>query len=64
MYKMDFSEQSPLLSTVSQRLQENKHSTKGLSIFFAVICVVDVFGVFPIVTLPKVIIQCGKNFLF
>lgn len=58
---MDFNEQSPLLSTVSQNFEENKRNNKALSIFFAVICVVDVFGVFPIVALPRAVIQCGKN---
>ncbi|KAJ8955546.1 hypothetical protein NQ318_001376, partial [Aromia moschata] len=32
---------------------------KNLSVFFAVICVIDVFGVFPIIALPKAIINCG-----
>ncbi|XP_077302312.1 solute carrier family member mahogany [Arctopsyche grandis] len=31
----------------------------GLSLLFAVLCIVDLFGVFPIVTLPKAIIDCG-----
>lgn len=59
---MDFNESSPLLSAVSQRFEENKKEEEahGLSLFFAVICIVDVFGVFPIVALPKAIIQCGK----
>lgn len=57
---MDFNEHSPLLSTVSQNFQQNKQLNKGLSVFFAIICIVDVFGVFPIVALPKAIIQCGK----
>lgn len=33
---------------------------KSLSVFFATLCVVDLFGVFPIVTLPKAIISCGQ----
>lgn len=33
---------------------------KTLSVFFATLCVVDLFGVFPIVTLPKAIISCGQ----
>ncbi|XP_050309409.1 uncharacterized protein LOC126745563 isoform X2 [Anthonomus grandis grandis] len=40
-------------------LKANTISTNGLSVFFAVICVVDVFGVFPVVALPKPIIDCG-----
>lgn len=34
---------------------------KSLSAFFATLCVVDLFGVFPIVTLPKAIISCGQS---
>lgn len=36
---------------------------KTLSVFFATLCVVDLFGVFPIVTLPKAIISCGQSCL-
>lgn len=36
---------------------------KSLSVFFATLCVVDLFGVFPIVTLPKAIISCGQSVL-
>jgi hypothetical protein len=32
---------------------------KKLSVFFAALCVIDLFGVFPIVTLPKSLISCG-----
>lgn len=32
----------------------------GLSVLFSIICIVDVFGVFPIISLPKTIIACGK----
>lgn len=34
-------------------------STKKLSLFFAALCVIDLFGVFPIVTLPRSLISCG-----
>uniref|UniRef100_A0A182W2W7 Amidase domain-containing protein n=1 Tax=Anopheles minimus TaxID=112268 RepID=A0A182W2W7_9DIPT len=34
-------------------------STRKLSLFFATLCVVDLFGVFPIIALPKSIISCG-----
>lgn len=30
-----------------------------LSVFFASLCVIDLFGVFPIVTLPHAVILCG-----
>uniref|UniRef100_A0A182PA47 Amidase domain-containing protein n=1 Tax=Anopheles epiroticus TaxID=199890 RepID=A0A182PA47_9DIPT len=33
--------------------------TRKLSLFFATLCVVDLFGVFPIIALPKSIISCG-----
>ncbi|KAK4880271.1 hypothetical protein RN001_008417 [Aquatica leii] len=36
-----------------------KHIDSGLSVTFAAVCVIDVFGVFPIVALPKAIIDCG-----
>ncbi|KAF5281284.1 hypothetical protein FQA39_LY05170 [Lamprigera yunnana] len=35
------------------------NSPSGLSILFTIICIVDVFGVFPIVALPKAVIDCG-----
>ncbi|XP_059611713.1 proton-coupled amino acid transporter 3 [Phlebotomus argentipes] len=34
-------------------------SAKNLSVFFATLCVIDLFGVFPIVALPEAIISCG-----
>ncbi|XP_019533814.3 uncharacterized protein LOC109405236 [Aedes albopictus] len=34
-------------------------SSPNLSLFFASLCVIDLFGVFPIVALPKSIISCG-----
>lgn len=34
--------------------------TKGLSLCFATLCVVDLFGVFPIIALPAALINCGK----
>lgn len=36
----------------------SEHSQK-LTVFFAALCVIDLFGVFPIVTLPKSLISCG-----
>lgn len=32
---------------------------KGLSVSFATLCIVDLFGVFPIVALPAALISCG-----
>ncbi|CAG9124695.1 unnamed protein product [Plutella xylostella] len=34
-------------------------TTGGLSVLFTVLCIVDLFGVFPVVALPKSIISCG-----
>ncbi|XP_017774360.1 PREDICTED: sodium-coupled neutral amino acid transporter 1-like [Nicrophorus vespilloides] len=36
-----------------------RNFTKGLSVVLAAVCIVDVFGVFPIISLPKSIIDCG-----
>uniref|UniRef100_A0AAG5CY03 Amino acid transporter transmembrane domain-containing protein n=1 Tax=Anopheles atroparvus TaxID=41427 RepID=A0AAG5CY03_ANOAO len=45
-----------------ERLLGNEPSGDGgrkLSLFYATLCVVDLFGVFPIIALPKSIIACG-----
>ncbi|CAH0717740.1 unnamed protein product, partial [Brenthis ino] len=34
-------------------------TTGGLSVLFTILCIVDLFGVFPVVALPKSIISCG-----
>lgn len=34
---------------------------QSLSLFFASLCVIDLFGVFPIIALPKSIISCGRS---
>ncbi|XP_023951377.1 probable sodium-coupled neutral amino acid transporter 6 [Bicyclus anynana] len=34
-------------------------TTGGLSVLFTMLCIVDLFGVFPVVALPKTIISCG-----
>ncbi|CAK1591013.1 unnamed protein product [Parnassius mnemosyne] len=34
-------------------------TTGGLSVLFTMLCIVDLFGVFPIVALPKCVIACG-----
>ncbi|XP_046751519.1 amino acid transporter AVT1C isoform X2 [Diprion similis] len=44
-------ERTPLLYKCSE--------SAGLSLLFATLCMVDIFGVFPIITLPRAIIQCG-----
>lgn len=42
-----------------EHLQSENTGSGKLSLFFATLCVIDLFGVFPIVTLPKSIISCG-----
>ncbi|XP_022125507.2 probable sodium-coupled neutral amino acid transporter 6 [Pieris rapae] len=34
-------------------------TTGGLSVIFTMMCIIDLFGVFPVVALPKSIISCG-----
>lgn len=41
-------------------LLQIRSETRGLSVFFAALCVIDLFGVFPIVALPSGLISCGK----
>ncbi|KAL0118936.1 hypothetical protein PUN28_009517 [Cardiocondyla obscurior] len=36
-----------------------KNGNSKLSLFFATLCIIDIFGVFPIITLPQSIVQCG-----
>ncbi|XP_043274376.1 amino acid transporter AVT1B isoform X2 [Venturia canescens] len=36
-----------------------KDINSGLSLIFATLCIVDIFGVFPIIALPRAIVQCG-----
>ncbi|XP_020297801.1 uncharacterized protein LOC109862223, partial [Pseudomyrmex gracilis] len=36
-----------------------KYTNSGLSLFFTTLCIIDIFGVFPIIALPRAIIQCG-----
>ncbi|XP_051165486.1 uncharacterized protein LOC127284204 [Leptopilina boulardi] len=38
--------------------RDNNNNT-GLSVFFATLCIIDIFGVFPIIALPRAIVQCG-----
>lgn len=39
--------------------KRTEKTTKNLSVFFATLCIIDLFGVFPIVALPEAIISCG-----
>jgi len=34
--------------------------SSGLTVPFAILCIVDLFGIFPIVVLPGPIIRCGE----
>ncbi|KAK9869589.1 hypothetical protein WA026_003340 [Henosepilachna vigintioctopunctata] len=54
---MKLSERSLLIQ--NRDVDSDSLKTNGLSLFFTIICIVDVFGVFPIVALPKAIIDCG-----
>ncbi|KAL2734372.1 amino acid transporter AVT1B [Vespula squamosa] len=38
-----------------------KDVNSDLSLFFATLCIVDIFGVFPIIALPSAIVQCEFN---
>lgn len=38
----------------------NHEINSGLSVLLATLCIIDVFGVFPIIALPRAIVQCGK----
>lgn len=38
--------------------------TQGLNVFYATLCIIDLFGVFPIVALPGALISCGKLMQF
>lgn len=58
---MSTSERSLLLESYNVKGTHRTSSSKGLSVVLAAVCIVDVFGVFPLVTLPKAIIQCGKT---
>lgn len=57
---MALTEKTVLLPT---NRQENVRA-RTLTLFFAIICIIDIFGVFPIITLPTTIINCGKSILF
>lgn len=37
-----------------------KNGNSGLSLLFATLCIIDIFGVFPIIALPRSIVQCGE----
>ncbi|KAL7306849.1 hypothetical protein TKK_0001010 [Trichogramma kaykai] len=51
-YKSKPEEQRPLLPSA-------RHPAPGLSLLFATLCIVDIFGVFPVIALPRAIVQCG-----
>lgn len=48
---------NPIYQRENAELHDDGH--KKLTVFFAALCVIDLFGVFPIVTLPKSLISCG-----
>ncbi|XP_041975661.1 probable sodium-coupled neutral amino acid transporter 6 isoform X2 [Aricia agestis] len=49
----------PVTVMVSRQFYTPGETAGGLSVFFTVLCIVDLFGVFPVVALPKTIISCG-----
>ncbi|CAG5055406.1 unnamed protein product [Parnassius apollo] len=60
--------QSPSMAskpvTVIHHGQETSgETTGGLSVLFTMLCIVDLFGVFPIVALPKCVIACASQSL-
>ncbi|XP_060517056.1 uncharacterized protein LOC132696319 [Cylas formicarius] len=57
-------EQAKPLKRERSRLLGRSTSRDGLSVLFSAICIVDVFGVFPLITLPKTIIDCGFYGIF
>lgn len=40
-----------------------KDVNSDLSLFFSTLCIIDIFGVFPIIALPSAIVQCGEFLL-
>lgn len=55
-----FSSEMILKTPVARHYESlNIDNSKKLTVFFAALCVIDLFGVFPIVTLPKSLISCG-----
>lgn len=36
-------------------------NSSGLTVPFAIFCIVDLFGIFPIIVLPGSIVKCGKK---
>lgn len=58
---MSSSERALLIEHPNNNTCLNQQSaTTKLSLAVAVICIVDVFGVFPMITLPKTVVDCGK----
>lgn len=53
-------ERSLLLESHNVKLKRFVPPDNALSAILASVCIVDVFGVFPVVTLPKAILLCGK----
>lgn len=64
--KMDqLYERRPDLTAWNSRFKEfvrYLRGTQGLNVLFATLCIIDLFGVFPIVALPGALISCGDYF--
>lgn len=56
---MRFSERSLLIQNEDVKFRSAKQNS--LSLISTIVCIIDVFGVFPIIALPKAIIDCGKR---
>lgn len=54
------SDQKPLQLVSHHEDYTVGETTGGLSVLFTVLCIVDLFGVFPVVALPKSVVACGK----
>ncbi|XP_055618649.1 proton-coupled amino acid transporter 3 [Toxorhynchites rutilus septentrionalis] len=48
-----------ILADTEKPTMDHTGTNTKLSLFFASLCIIDLFGVFPIVALPKSIISCG-----
>ncbi|XP_073982626.1 uncharacterized protein isoform X2 [Rhodnius prolixus] len=43
----------------SVKSNPNQQNVNNLSLFFATCCIIDLFGIFPVIALPRTIIDCG-----
>nr|BCT36595.1 putative amino acid transporter minor isoform [Bombyx mori] len=55
---LEESQTKPLVVSSHDRYTVGE-TTGGLSVLFTILCIVDLFGVFPVIALPKSVISCG-----